>query len=152
MTRGMELSEAQIRRYSRHILLPDVGGVGQQRLLAARVAIDVTPPLASAAVALAYCAAAGIGHLRLTGAVDDPVTPDDVRVAILLASDDLGRPRAEALAARLRALNPDVDVAPGDAALRLDAPATDDVADALIAGGAAAARLVAALARGELQS
>lgn len=60
----MGLSEEQIQRYSRHILLPGVGGVGQERLLASSVLIAYPADEESAALtALAYLAAAGVGRV-----------------------------------------------------------------------------------------
>jgi adenylyltransferase/sulfurtransferase len=143
----MELSEAQVQRYSRHILLPDVGGVGQKRLLAAAVSVDVSMP--AAATAAVYLAAAGVGTIHLAGDVAAPVTDDDLRGGIGYGAVDRGAPRGDALAARLRAVNPDVRVAPGGGGVRVpvDAAAAD-TASALIAAGAAATRAVAAIARG----
>jgi adenylyltransferase/sulfurtransferase len=140
----MELSEAQVQRYSRHILLPDVGGVGQKRLLAAAVSVDVSMP--AAATAAVYLAAAGVGTIHLAGDVAAPVTDDDLRGGIGYGAVDRGAPRGDALAARLRAVNPD---APGGGGVRVpvDAAAAD-TASALIAAGAAATRAVAAIARG----
>jgi ThiF family len=66
------LSDAQIERYSRQILLPEVGGRGQERLLAARVALAGTGD--AAAVAATLLGRAGIGHL---GLLDPALAPDD---------------------------------------------------------------------------
>jgi adenylyltransferase/sulfurtransferase len=152
----MALRDDQVRRYARHILLPEVGGVGQERLLAAEVAVDVAPPGAAAAVALAYLAAAGVGTLRLCGDTAGAVGADEAAGSILLGPADVGRPRGEAIAARLRALNPDVAISPvpeggrpgGGGPAVLCIPAAKDVASALVAGGAAAAARIAAIARG----
>ena len=60
----MGLSEEQIQRYSRHILLPGVGGVGQERLLASSVLIAFSQSEKSTAlVALTYLSAAGVGRI-----------------------------------------------------------------------------------------
>lgn len=144
----MALSEDQVRRYARHILLPDVGGKGQERLLAGRVPVEVGPGRDAEVAALAYLAAAGVGHLDLVGASSDPVTAADVAGGILYGQTDVGRPRIDALRARLRGINPDVSVeaAPAtDAALRV--PPQDTVAEALSAGCAAAVQALAAIAR-----
>jgi adenylyltransferase/sulfurtransferase len=106
------LREDQIHRYARHVLLPDVGGVGQARLLASTVAIDPRDP--AERIAFDYCAAAGVGTIAL-------VAPDD------------------ALIARARALNPDVRVVVGAEAPRL--PRVDD-ADPWVRAGAAATMLL----------
>ncbi|RMH38882.1 MAG: hypothetical protein D6689_18320 [Deltaproteobacteria bacterium] len=152
----MELTADQMRRYARHILLPDVGGVGQRRLLSARVAVDVTPPAAAAHVALAYLAAAGVGRIALAGDTAGPVRAAEVATGILLGAGDVGAPRGAAIARRLRALNPDVAVALGaeadDVPLAIDSAPTAGraaVADALVAGGAAAATFIARVARGD---
>ena len=82
------LTDVQIDRYSRQIILPEVGGRGQERLLAARVALIGAGVMA--ATAARYLTGAGIGELRL--------------------SADLA-----ALSDELRDLNPDVTVSAGDA-------------------------------------
>ncbi|MCB9563923.1 MAG: hypothetical protein H6708_26300 [Kofleriaceae bacterium] len=161
----MPLSEPQIRRYARHVLLPDVGGVGQARLLAAAARVDLDADLAGAVAAATYLAAAGLGTIALGGDTRRAVTARDVLEGVALGEADLGRPLGEALAARLTAINPDVRItdderpAPGDAArtagdaavLALPALAVPavagvgaglEVADALVRGGAAAARLI----------
>ena len=144
------MTEEQIQRYARHILLPDVGGRGQARLLAGSISIDVAAGAATE-VALAYLAAAGVGRLVLRGATADAVTAADVADGLLLGVGDLGRPRGAALADRLVALNPEVvvDEDDGPTALELQAlPIGGDLADALVVGGRAAAQAVAALVQG----
>jgi molybdopterin/thiamine biosynthesis adenylyltransferase len=151
----MALNESQIRRYSRHVLLPDVGGTGQARLLAATVSIDLADDLPAAVAAATYLAAAGIGTLVLTHS-DRPVTLSDLD-GIALGEPDLGRPLLAALRDRLSALNPDVqitDVPAGGAthlvggAPHLVGGAPYLVAEALVRGGAAAAALIHEIARG----
>ena len=85
----MALSDVQIERYSRQIILPEIGGRGQERLLAAVVVIEGTGELATTAAS--YLAGAGIGALRLDAAAVD------------------------ALGGALRRLNPDVTVRAGSA-------------------------------------
>jgi adenylyltransferase/sulfurtransferase len=143
------LTDEQVRRYARHILLPDVGGTGQLRLLAATVAVDVREGAHAEVAALAYLAAAGIGRLELTGDAGGAVTRNDVAGGILYADSDVGRPRVDALRERVAAINPDVHVVAADAGrtgLDLTGPLFEDgpagVADAIIAGGAAAVRLL----------
>ena len=156
---AMTLSPEQVRRYARHILLPDVGGVGQARLLAARVTVPIGAGREAELVALTYLAAAGVGVLILSGDPGGPISASEAALGIPCVAADLGRPRIEALRERLAALNPDVRVIAGaaetvDAAARLDvAPAAADgssgvaVADALFRGGVAAARLLHHIAR-----
>lgn len=112
------LREDQVRRYARHILLPDVGGVGQERFLAAAVEVEVGPDRAAEIAALAYLAAAGVGRLVLRGDAAGPVTEGEARDGILLGHHDVGRARIEAIRERVGAINPDVRVEPaagGDA-------------------------------------
>jgi molybdopterin/thiamine biosynthesis adenylyltransferase len=156
------LREDQIQRYARHVLLPDVGGRGQRRLLAAQVAVELGPGRAAEATALAYLAAAGVGRLLLTGDVDGPIADDEVAGSVLYGAADRGRPRGQAAAERIAALNPDVEVVAGPApagALRLsDVLAAPDpsalgpglaLADALVRAGAAAALLLQRIASTE---
>ncbi len=90
----MTLSDRQIERYSRQIIVPGIGGVGQERLLAATVALIGEPDDLEAP--LAYLVGAGVGTIMVTFAGGAPI---DSRVV-----DDL------------RALNPDSRVVPGDPA------------------------------------
>jgi molybdopterin/thiamine biosynthesis adenylyltransferase len=150
------MTDAQIRRYARHILLPDVGGVGQDRLLARACTVAVGPERAAETCALVYLAAAGVGTIGLAGDLDAPITADEQRAQPVYALADVGTPRGPALVARLRALNPDVAVVPaaevpaGAPALAItespewlgDEPAA---AVAIATGAAAAHRLLAAL-------
>lgn len=116
------LREDQVRRYARHILLPDIGGVGQKRLLAASVTVELGAPCAAELVALAYLAAAGVGHLMVTGAIDRPVSGQDVTDGILLGIEDIGTELFTAVSARVRALNPDVSVSGGASCSRAALP------------------------------
>jgi hypothetical protein len=100
------LTEPQIERYARHILLREVGGVGQERLLASRVAVVGLGPVG--AWAAAYLALAGVGRLDLRDR--RPVGPGGL--VPLLGPEALGRPRDEALAAAVAAFNPDVSARP----------------------------------------
>jgi molybdopterin/thiamine biosynthesis adenylyltransferase len=149
------LDETQIRRYARHILLPEIGGRGQERLLAATVVVELGEDRAAEVAALAYLAAAGVGRLIVRGG-DGAIGVDEARTGILYGAADVGRPRGAAVAARVARLNPDVVVVSnhdpltdGPAALSLGAaplPHAASVEEALITGGRAAARLVARIA------
>jgi molybdopterin/thiamine biosynthesis adenylyltransferase len=157
------LREDQIQRYARHVLLPDVGGRGQRRLLAAQVEVELGPGRAAEATALAYLAAAGVGRLFLTGDIEGPVADDEIAGSVLYGAADRGRPRGRAAAERIAALNPDVEVVAGQAAgaLRLsDVLAAPDasalalgpgaaLADGLVRAGAAASRLLMRIASTE---
>lgn len=102
----MELTEAQIQRYSRHILLPQMGGEGQRRLLSSSAAIAFAPEGAgAAAVAAVYLVAGGLGRIGwwpLSPAGAGAAAPEAASLAGLL--DLYAAGGAEASAA---ALNPD---------------------------------------------
>jgi adenylyltransferase/sulfurtransferase len=102
------LREDQVERYSRHILLPEVGGEGQQRILESKVLVIGAGGLGSPASF--YLAAAGVGRI---GIVDsDTVELSNLQRQILHSTGDLGRPKALSAKERLEALNPDVEVLP----------------------------------------
>lgn len=101
-----ELTDPELLRYSRQIVLREVGGGGQLRLREAAVAVVGAGGLGSPA--LLYLAAAGVG--RLTVIDDDAVALDNLARQVLYATADVGTPKATAAAVRLRALNPEVAV------------------------------------------
>ena len=103
---NLDFTEDEIRRYSRHILLQEVGGTGQAKLKAARVLVIGAGGLGSPLVL--YLAAAGVGTI---GLVDfDVVDDSNLQRQILYGTADVGRPKLAAAAARLRDLNPNVEV------------------------------------------
>jgi adenylyltransferase/sulfurtransferase len=106
---------AELRRYSRHLLIPEVGLAGQERLAAARILCIGAGGLGSPV--LTYLAAAGVGRIGIVD--DDVVDVTNLQRQILYATADVGAPKARTAAERLRALNPQValDVIP----VRLDA-------------------------------
>jgi len=102
----MNFTEDQITRYSRHILLPEVGGKGQAKLANARVLIIGAGGLGSP-VAL-YLAAAGIGTI---GLIDrDTVDLSNLQRQVLHHTPDLNRPKVISAKEKIQALNPDVTV------------------------------------------
>jgi len=102
----MNFTEDQITRYSRHILLPEVGGKGQAKLANARVFIIGAGGLGSP-VAL-YLAAAGIGTI---GLIDrDTVDLSNLQRQVLHHTSDLNRPKVISAKEKIQALNPDVTV------------------------------------------
>ena len=107
------MTEEQIRRYSRHLILPEVGGAGQRKLLNSRVVLIGAGGLGSP-VAL-YLAAAGVGTL---GIVDfDVVDLSNLQRQILHHGHDVGRPKVQSALDTIGDLNPDVKVIPYQEAL-----------------------------------
>ena len=101
-----DLTTDEIRRYSRHLIIPEVGTVGQKRLKNAKVLCVGAGGLGSPA--LMYLAAAGVGTL---GIVDfDVVDESNLQRQIIHGQSSLGRPKAESAAASIREINPYVRV------------------------------------------
>jgi adenylyltransferase/sulfurtransferase len=112
----MTLTATERERYSRHLLLPEIGEAGQQRLKAARVLVVGAGGLGSPASL--YLAAAGIGTL---GVVDhDRVDLSNLQRQLLFDSASVGAGKALAAQARLRALNGDINVVAHQLELRAD--------------------------------
>lgn len=104
----MKLREEQIERYSRQIILPNVGGKGQERLLGAKVLIIGAGGLGSPTAL--YLASAGIGKI---GIVDsDRVELNNLQRQILHSTPDIGRPKVESAKDRLSRINQDVEIVP----------------------------------------
>ena len=101
------LDEAQRVRYSRHVLIPEIGVAGQERLLAANVLVVGAGGLGSPAAL--YLAAAGIGRLGIVD--DDLVDESNLQRQVLHSTAALGEPKVESAERRVRELNPDVEVA-----------------------------------------
>jgi adenylyltransferase/sulfurtransferase len=99
-------TEDQVRRYARHIILPGIGGDGQQKLMDARVLVIGAGGLGSPAAM--YLAAAGVGTI---GLVDfDKVELSNLQRQLLHDTADVGRPKVESAKERLGDLNPNVEV------------------------------------------
>jgi sulfur-carrier protein adenylyltransferase/sulfurtransferase len=110
------LSNDEILRYSRHLIMPEVGLEGQQRLKAARVLCVGAGGLGSPL--MLYLAAAGVGTL---GLVDfDVVDYTNLQRQVIHATPDVGRPKIESAAEKLRALNPYVALHPFETRLGSD--------------------------------
>lgn len=104
----MGLSEREIERYSRQIILPNVGGKGQERLLAAKVLMIGAGGLGSPAAL--YLASAGVGSL---GIVDsDQVELNNLQRQILHSEKDVGRSKVESAKNRLAGINSDIKIVP----------------------------------------
>ncbi len=113
------MNDQQLLRYSRHILLTEVGIEGQQRLRAASALIVGAGGLGCPAAL--YLAASGIGKLTLADA--DKVDLTNLQRQILYRTDSIGTPKVEAARAALSALNPDVEIVP--LSRRLDGKSLD---------------------------
>jgi len=99
---SLDFSDDDIERYSRHILLPEIGGIGQAKLARASVLVVGAGGLGSPV--LLYLAAAGVG--RITVVDDDKVDLSNLQRQIAFTTADIGRPKADAAVAAARALNP----------------------------------------------
>lgn len=103
---GPELTPAQRERYSRHLLLPEVGEVGQRRLLAARVLVVGAGGLGSPA--LLYLAAAGVGTIGVVD--DDVVESSNLQRQVLHGTGDVGRAKVDSAAEAVARLDPAITV------------------------------------------
>jgi molybdopterin/thiamine biosynthesis adenylyltransferase len=102
----MAFNEEQIERYSRHILLPEVGGKGQKRIAEARVLIIGAGGLGSPAAL--YLAAAGLGTV---GIIDgDKVDRSNLHRQVIHETPDLGKSKVLSAKAKMEAINPNVKV------------------------------------------
>ena len=101
-----ELSVDEVRRYSRHLIIPDVGMTGQKRLKNAKVLCVGAGGLGSPA--LMYLAAAGVGTLGI--AEFDTVDESNLQRQIIHGQKDIGRSKAESARDRVLEINPFVNV------------------------------------------
>lgn len=113
------MTDEQLLRYSRHILLDDIGIEGQEKILASHVLVIGAGGLGSPA--LLYLAAAGVGHITVVD--DDNVDFSNLQRQIAHTTGRVGMAKAASAALAMRELNPDVQV---DAlAVRVDSAALD---------------------------
>ncbi len=103
-----EFTDEQIERYSRHIILPEVGGKGQKKLLESKVFLVGAGGLGSPAAF--YLAAAGIGKIGISD--NDNVDFSNLQRQILHSTKDVGYPKVQSAKETLEDLNPDVEVVP----------------------------------------
>jgi len=102
----MALSDEQIERYARHVILREVGGPGQQKLLASSVLVIGAGGLG--APLLQYLAAAGVGTIGIVD--DDVVDLSNLQRQVIHHTADIGRPKVDSAAQSIAALNPDIKV------------------------------------------
>lgn len=115
MTSLPDLTELQIRRYARHIVLAEIGGVGQARLIAARVLVVGAGGLGAL---LQYLAAAGVGTL---GVIDhDTVDLSNLQRQVIHRTADIGVSKVESARRALADINPEVRVHPHSERLTAD--------------------------------
>jgi len=100
----MDFSEQQLHRYARHIVLPEVGGVGQAKLLDSRVLVIGAGGLG--APLLLYLAAAGVGTIGV--ADDDTVDLSNLQRQVIHATGRVGQPKVESAKAAVADVNPEV--------------------------------------------
>lgn len=120
----MSLSAEEIERYARHIVLPEIGGAGQQKLKAARVVILGAGGLG--APVLLYLAAAGVGHLTIID--DDVVSLSNLQRQILHTTPKIGAAKTQSAQETLSAINPYVRITLNETRL------TDENARELLSG------------------
>lgn len=104
----MSLLPEETRRYARHLVLKGIGGVGQQRLKAARVLVIGAGGLGSPVIA--YLAAAGVGTIGVVD--DDDVSLSNLQRQVIHSTASAGKPKVESAQAFVAALNPFVQIVP----------------------------------------
>lgn len=115
MEPAADLTSAEVERYSRHLIIPEIGALGQRRLKNAKVLVIGAGGLGSPA--LLYLAAAGVGTLGIID--DDAVDLSNLQRQVIHGVADVGRPKIESARDAVARLNPLVDVRLHD--VRLDA-------------------------------
>lgn len=106
MNQAAPLSPEELERYARHIVLPEIGGPGQQKLKRARVLVIGAGGLG--APVLEYLAAAGVGTLGIVD--DDHVSLSNLQRQVIHDTQSVGQSKAESAAAAIRRINPHVTV------------------------------------------
>ena len=111
----MDFTEDQLQRYARHIVLPEVGGIGQARLIEGSVLVIGAGGLG--APLLLYLAAAGVGTIGVVD--DDTVDLSNLQRQVIHATDRIGMAKVDSAALAVAAMNPEIRLVPHRA--RLDA-------------------------------
>jgi adenylyltransferase/sulfurtransferase len=104
----VEFSDIQLERYARHIVLPEVGGIGQAKLMSASVLVVGAGGLG--APMILYLAAAGVGRIGVVD--DDTVALSNLQRQVIHSTADLGRPKVESARDAARRVNPEVKLVP----------------------------------------
>ena len=105
---GRAVTDEQLERYARHIVLREIGGAGQARLLSADVAVIGAGGIGSPAIL--YLAAAGVGTIRVID--DDTVALSNLQRQVAFGTGDIGSSKAETVVRAVARLNPDVKLIP----------------------------------------
>lgn len=126
-----ELTDGQLERYARHVILDEVGEEGQARLLGAKVLVVGAGGLG--APLLLYLAAAGVGHLGVID--DDTVDLTNLQRQIVHATGDVGRAKVDSATDAIRALNPEVVIEAIPARLTADNVAAEIARFDIVADG-----------------
>lgn len=104
----IEMRDDQLERYARHVILKEIGGAGQARLLSAHVTVIGAGGIGCPVIQ--YLAAAGVGNIRVIDG--DVVDLSNLQRQTLFGSDDIGTPKPEAAMRAVGRLNPDVKLVP----------------------------------------
>lgn len=104
----MDFTEEQIHRYARHIILPEVGGIGQEKLLGSSALVIGAGGLGSPVIL--YLAAAGVGTIGVVD--DDDVELSNLQRQIIHTTSSIGRPKVDSVARAVAEVNPDVRLVP----------------------------------------
>jgi molybdopterin/thiamine biosynthesis adenylyltransferase len=112
----MEFTEEQLQRYARHIVLPEVGGVGQEKLLSGKVLVIGAGGLG--APLLLYLAAAGVGTIGVVD--DDLVDLSNLQRQVIHTTQKIGSPKVESAAMAVAAINPEINFQPHHLRVRAD--------------------------------
>jgi molybdopterin-synthase adenylyltransferase len=116
----MTLTDTQLDRYARHIVLKDIGGAGQARMLSGHVLLVGAGGIGCPAIQ--YLAGAGVGRLTLVD--DDAVSLSNLQRQVLYGTADVGKPKVAVAAAAVARINPDVLVVARPERISRDTPAS----------------------------
>jgi molybdopterin-synthase adenylyltransferase len=101
-----DLTDSQLDRYARHIVLREIGGTGQMKLVEARVLVIGAGGIGSPV--LQYLAAAGVGEITVVD--DDVVSLSNLQRQVIFGTDDVGAAKVDIAKAQMTRINPDVEI------------------------------------------